>query len=341
MFELAKQDEFKLSILLKTARAIRIDNYKLEIIGLVGESEKIIKLSPEIDSDLYIKEVQKFLTEKVLGVVGGYPAYLQRWSKMGQVDSSNLANLLKIGEIGATIAVANSKYLTVDLLPLVWWSATNTDSQAEIGRYLLMRDDFLVSDTAKEIAKFLLEFLPFSENPLDLLNTTNLILQENLISAKQKLKLWKMGARKSYILVSFLARQKGNLPSDNLPFLTFDNPELAVASGEQNQIFIRTCKHILNKINEEHTLYKTLEVIHQHFSHPNILRTHTIDDINLQLDNLQITDRKLRARMFLAGVNENLVISEISAHNLSGSTIRKKLSSILSPITDALTTLSK
>lgn len=340
MFEVEQQDLFKLNILLTSARAIRIDTYKLEVIGLTQSGEeKIIKLTPNIDSTQYIKAVQQFLIEKVLGSMGGYPAYLQRWSKMGHVDSANLANLLKIGDIGATIAVANSKYLSAELLPLVWWCATNTDEQAEVGWYLLVRPEFLASDTSKDIAQFLLEFLPFSENPLDLLNTTNAILQEGLLSEEKVAKLWRSGGRKHYILVAFLERKKGRLPDDGLPVTTFAQEELAIASGRQNQILIKTCLQILTKINEEHTLYRTLEVIHQHFSHPQILRSHTIADINLQVDALNLTDDNIRARMFLAGVCESLVVSEISAHNLSGSTIRKKLQPILEPITTALQAL--
>ncbi len=340
MFELEQQDEFKLNILLKTTQAIRIDTYKLEVVGLGHDmSEKIVKLNPVVDSAQYIKDVQQFLTEKVLGSMGGYPAYLQRWSKMGQVDSSNLRNLLKIGSIGATIAVANSKYLTNELLPLVWWCATNTDEQAEVGRYLLSRNDFLAHDISKHIAQYLLEFLPFSEHPLDQLVTTSLILQSELIDSEKKQKLWKMGGRKNYILVSFLERQKGKLFDDGLPYQEYDELELSVASGQQNQLFIRTCMQVLKKINEEHTLYKLLEVIHEHFQHPDILRSHTIEDIELQLG--QYKNPKLRARYFLAGVTESLVISEISAHSLSGSTIRKKLAYILEPISTALITLTK
>jgi hypothetical protein len=56
--------------------------------------------------------------------LGGYPSYLKRWSRMGQVGSSNLKSLLKIGNIEAVVAVANSQNLNDEVLDLVWWCAT-------------------------------------------------------------------------------------------------------------------------------------------------------------------------------------------------------------------------
>lgn len=321
---ISSADSLKLNILIKTSIAIRIDRYKLEVIGLNKEhQEKIVKLNPGIDSDAYIKLVQQFLTEKVLGSMGGYPSYLKRWSRMGQVDSANLSSLLKIGNPAAVIAVSNSKNLSEDLLNLVWWCATNTDEQAEIGRFLLSKPELIDNDIAKNIANYLLEFLPFSENQLDLINTANLILQKDLISDEKKAKLWKTGARKHYILIGFLERQKGNLPED----------------GNQDEIFVRTCIHILKKINQEYILYRVLELISQHFSRDldTTLTKITSEDFIQKVQNL---DNKEEAKEMLARVGEHLVISEISAHALCGSTIRKKLDYILKPIHTALTIAS-
>jgi hypothetical protein len=316
-------DSLKLNILIKTSIAIRIDRYKLEVIGLNKDfAEKIVKLNPNIDSDKYIKAVQQFLTEKVLGSMGGYPSYLKRWSRMGQVDTANLTSLLKIGSPNAVIAVSNSKNLSEELLNLVWWCATNTDEQAEIGRFLLSKPELINNDVAKQVARkiasHLLEFLPFSENQLDLINTANLILQNDLISDEKKSKLWKTGARKHYILIGFLERQKGNLPE----------------VGNQDEIFLKTCLNILKKINQEYILYRVLELISNHFKTENTTTKISSDELIEKVKNLE---NKEQAGEILARVGEHLVISEISAHALSGSTIRKKLSYILEPINTALT----
>jgi hypothetical protein len=316
---ISSADSLKLNILIKTSIAIRIDRYKLEVIGLNKHfEEKIVKLTLDGDSDAYIKAVQQFLTEKVLGSMGGYPSYLKRWSRMGQVDSANLSSLLKIGSPAAVIAVSNSKNLGEELLKLVWWCATNTDEQAEIGRFLLTKSELIHNSVAKDIAHYLLEFLPFSENQLDLINTANLILQQDLISDEKKAKLWKMGARKHYILIGFLERQKGNLPE----------------SGNQDEIFIKTCLHILKKINQEYILYRVLELISAHFSQYTQTSIKITSDELIEKANHVATQED--AIQLLAQVGEHLVISEISAHALGGSTIRKKLNYILEPIRTTL-----
>jgi hypothetical protein len=68
-------------------------------------------------------------------------------------------SLLKIGNIEAVVAVANSQNLNDEVLDLVWWCATNTDQQAEIGRFLLTRDFVAKHSVGQQIAHYLLEFL--------------------------------------------------------------------------------------------------------------------------------------------------------------------------------------
>ncbi len=182
---LSTEDTLKLNVLIATSIAIRIDTYKLVVVGLNTQfKEQVINLNPTGDSDVYIKEIKKLLINQVLGAMGGYPSYLKRWSRMGQVASSNLTSLLKLGEVEALVAVSNATNLDKDLLKLVWWCATNTDNQAEIeiGRFLLTKDLCVNTEVGKDIAHYLLEFLPFTQDVEQLINTTNLILQKDLIS---------------------------------------------------------------------------------------------------------------------------------------------------------------
>lgn len=64
------------------------------------------------------------------------------------------------------------------MLKLTWWCATNTANQAEIGRLLLTKDFIINTYIGKNIAKYLLELLPFIHNIEQLIDTTNLILQK-------------------------------------------------------------------------------------------------------------------------------------------------------------------
>ncbi|EEZ80681.1 hypothetical protein [Candidatus Thioglobus sp.] len=343
---LTPEDTLKLNVLISTSVAIRIDVYKLIVVGLTKDKkEQTIALQPSGDSSKYIQAVQKLLIGKVLGGMGGYPSYLKRWSRMGQVSSSNLKSLLKIGSIEAVVAVANSQNLNDEVIELVWWCATNTDQQAEIGRFLLTRDFVVEHPVGKQIANYLLEFLPFTDDTTQLIDTTNLVLQEGLISQESKDRLWKQGQRKTAFLVGFIERMKDSLPNnDGTVALSLNNKELDCVSSEQGQIMLKTIAHILKKINQEYVLYRTLEVLGKCLSHPMIHPYDQIDKLQKQsqsvLEKLGRDDEQIQARLLLAGVSERLVVSTISAHGLAGSAIRKKLVHVLTPIQDALKLLT-
>jgi len=343
---LEPEDILKLNVLIATSVAIRIDTYKLTVVGLNAQfKEQIIALKPSGDSEVYIKEVKKLLVTQVLGAMGGYPSYLKRWSRMGQVESSNLTSLLKLGEVEAVVAVSNSTNLDNDLLKLTWWCATNTDNQAEIGRFLLTKPFVLNTQTGREIAQYLLEFLPFVDDIEQLIDTTSLVLQEGLIEQKDKDRLWKQGQRKTAFLVGFVERMRGNLPNEfNLKIPNYEHSDLQIINNQQSQLFLTTLGHILKKINQEYVLYRALEVLGQYMSHQDISTQNTIEKITNQVSDLSLTadneQDKLDARLLLAGVSEKLVVSTISAHNLTGSAIRKKLAHVLEPIQQALKTLT-
>ena len=343
---LEPEDILKLNVLIATSVAIRIDTYKLTVVGLNAQfKEQIIALKPSGDSEVYIKEVKKLLVTQVLGAMGGYPSYLKRWSRMGLVESSNLTSLLKLGEVEAVVAVSNSTNLDNDLLKLTWWCATNTDNQAEIGRFLLTKPFVLNTQTGREIAQYLLEFLPFVNDIEQLIDTTSLVLQEGLIEQKDKDRLWKQGQRKTAFLVGFVERMRGNLPNEfNLKIPNYEHSDLQIINNQQSQLFLTTLGHILKKINQEYVLYRALEVLGQYMSHQDISMQNTIEKITNQVSDLSLTANneqdKLDARLLLAGVSEKLVVSTISAHHLTGSAIRKKLAHVLEPIQQALKTLT-
>jgi hypothetical protein len=343
---LEPEDILKLNVLIATSVAIRIDTYKLTVVGLNTQfKERTISLKPSGDTHAYIKAVKKLLATQILGVMGGYPSYLKRWSRMGQVESSNLNSLLKLGEVEAVVAVANSTNLNTELLKLTWWCATNTDNQAEIGRFLLTKPFVLNTQTGQEIAQFLLEFLPFVNDTEQLIDTTSLVLQKNLITQKDKIRLWKQGQRKTAFLVGFVEQMSQNLPNEfNAQAQNYTHQDLQIINSEQSQIFLTTLAHILKKINQEYVLYRSLEALGQYMAHTNISPKNSLDAINQQINNLSLIanneQEKLNARLLLAGVSERLVVSTISAHRLTGSAIRKKLAPVLMPIQQALKILT-
>jgi hypothetical protein len=143
-----------------------------------------------------------------------------------------------------------------------------------------------------QIAHYLLEFLPFTNDTTQLIDTTNLLLQDNLIyfllefDTAQYLRVFepldatgkclillrcdiKHVQRKTAFLVGFIERMEGNLPNNNNTIALDSNiKELECVNSEQGQIMLQTINHILKKINQEHVLYRTLEVLGTYLSHP-------------------------------------------------------------------------
>ncbi len=349
LFVLTPEDTLRLNALMTLSCAIRIDEYKMSVFGLTapGEEKKVC-LNPSGDERKYLEAVHDLLVSKVLGTMGGYPAYLKRWSRMGDVSLQNLASLLKLGNIEAVIAVANAKKLSYDILPLVWWCAFNTDKQAEIARYLLSRKEVVAHDIGKEIARYLLDFLPFIQNTVELMDSVNLLLQNSLISEEAKIKLWRQGQRKPVFLIGFLERLAYQLPKTDIAHLKSQEQGilyLEKINSPEGQIFLNVCGVVLKKINQEYVLYRLLEALGKYCAHTLIRKMDTLSKIEAQIDTAMselspnVYLEKVRARLFLAGISEHLVIQSIARYGLMGSTIRKKLAHILLPVQNALDTL--
>jgi hypothetical protein len=310
---LGAEDNFKLNVLISNSIAIRLDTYKMCIYGLTKDKkEQVLQLSDENNHDKYIDEIQAFLVNKVLGIMGGYPSYLKRWSRMGEVSSKNLKELLMLGNVEAVIAVVNVKELDLEIIELAWWCATNTDYQAEIGRYLLNKENVVKHSIGQDIAQYLFEFIPFIENQTELMDSVFLILNGNLLSQEQKQKLLKQGERKTVFLIGFLERNLINS-------------------------FAQTAQKILKKITHEAVLYRVLDEIGKYYHHPMVQALTTIKALEQQAENINTTDSK--TKLLLAGVSEKLVVHEIASQNLAGSNIRKQLKFILEPIQKSLETI--
>ena len=59
---LTPEDTLRLNVLISTCVAIRVDVYKLVVVGLTEDKkEQTITLNPDIDSSKYIQAVQKLL----------------------------------------------------------------------------------------------------------------------------------------------------------------------------------------------------------------------------------------------------------------------------------------
>ena len=206
---LSNEDSLRLNVLLaQKVSAIRIDEGKLILYALTQKGEAKIQLNPTQRNEKYIKEVKDFLSTKALGAPGGFPMFLSRWNRMGDLRNSSLDKLLLLGEEEAVTAVVNNKNITADIAKSAWWAVQS----AENARSMLANESVVQSDIGTELAQFLIEFLPFEEDPLSMLISTRLVLQEGLISEDDVLKLWKKGKAKNTLYVGFLDVRPDEIP---------------------------------------------------------------------------------------------------------------------------------
>ncbi|GAB6042398.1 hypothetical protein [Endothiovibrio diazotrophicus] len=220
MLELSSEDALRLNVLAAQADAVRIDEGKMIVYALIGDREMKVELNPTGRHEAYLKAVRELLSSVALDSPGGYPIYLQRWTRMGQIDHGRLKQLLRLGEPEAVIAVAGAPSLDDELARLVWWAAHGTD----VARRMLEREAVVHGTMGPILARFLIEFLPFEENPLEMVDSVRLVLQPGLVDEAERQRLWSAGKRRAAYRVGFLVTCPETLPMDALA-----NPKLKVA----------------------------------------------------------------------------------------------------------------
>ncbi len=206
--ELSSEDALRLNVLIANAEAVRIDENSMTVYGLNGEQEMKFPLNPTGRSDVYLQKVREMLSSAVLDSPGGYPVFMRRWTRMGQIDNDQLDRLLKIGEPEAVMAVVCSRSLSNELARRAWWCAP----YSEHARRMLENPAVVAEPMGKVLAEHLIEHLPFETEPRDMLNTVRLVLQPGLIDEEQKGKLWESGSRNKSYRIGFLETLPHDLP---------------------------------------------------------------------------------------------------------------------------------
>lgn len=277
--ELSPEDNLRLNVLLtQELQAVRIDESKMKVFALTPKGEASVSLNPNCRDDQYLKRVRELFSTHVLGSPGGYPVYLKRWTRMGQDrENSSLHSLLQLGEPEAVVAVVHAPGLTAELARLAWWAMP----EAENARRMLASTQVVDSDIGRELAEFLIEYLPFETEPAAILNSVRLILQPGLLSEEIHQDLWQRAARKGTIYVSFLQAMPDALPEiteshsayDELkaavaPLLEKDNQvarQLCRAMSPAGQAFLKTIIKAMDKLADEAAAVALFDVIGAYF----------------------------------------------------------------------------
>lgn len=214
MAELCAEDSLRLHVLLAAnPLAIRIDEDRFKVQALTAQGERELSLHPVGRSDAYLRQVRELISGHVLGSPGGYPRYLGRWTRMGQMHqmrSESLCKLLLLAEPEAVMAAICVPGLDETLARRAWWCCQTS----EYARRILKSPHLQASSLARELAQYLLEHLPFETEPLLVADTVAMVLQPGLISDEQRLDLWRRSARNPASLLGFLRTLPQALPSE-------------------------------------------------------------------------------------------------------------------------------
>lgn len=271
---LSDEDTLRLNVLLANeVQAIRIDENRNAVYGLTPEGEIKVQLNPNCRAEKYVKQVRAMLSGHVMGSPGGYPVFLRRWTRMGQMRDESLAELLLLGEPEAVVAVAHAAGLSPELARRAWWAMPSAD----IARRMLENEAVAKDDLAKELADFLIDYLPFETEPRDIIDSVRLVLQPGLIDQEKRRKIWERGQRKNVFYVGFLDAIPNALPAeqqqreDTADYVNQleelhvkGNPIadrlLAVLSGS-GQAFLSTVETVLKKPSHQEVMTLLLEAV--------------------------------------------------------------------------------
>ncbi len=364
---LASQDALRINVLLANKPlAIRIHESSMTLYGLSEKGELKVELNPDCRDEQYIKKVKEMLSGYVLGSPGGYPVYLQRWTRMGQMRADNLEQLLLLGEPEAVIALACASGLSDELARRAWW----VQEDAENARRMLINDAVKQGAMGPLLAAYLVEYLPFESEPEQMMMTVALVLQPGLIDAAMKTDLWKKSQRKNPYLVGFLSTCADSIP-DQQPesphYLQLksdlgDESENAVAqlllrvTSPAGEAFIRTAIKVLGKPTTQEMVTTTLDVLAGYFS---AMRQdgrvdETLDELeqdaeeylkNVPAEAQSVMqkcgdcEQQLYSMRLLSGMSYGVIRPCLGDSTAIGSLMRRKLEPVMTPLLEHIKNL--
>jgi hypothetical protein len=364
--DLSSEDALRLNVLLANRpQAIRIDESSMTLYGLSEKGEAKVTLNPNCRHDHYLRKVREVLSGHVLGSPGGYPIYLKRWSRMGQTRDENLEHLLLLGEPEAVVAVTCASGLSDELARRAWWTSQDPDN----ARRMLNIAAIVEGNMGPELARFLIEYLPFETEPQLMIENLRLALQPGLISEEERGDLWKRCQRKPSYYLGFLASRPDDLPlerpakalseeeSSVLQTLVEANNPVALQylriSSDAGQAFLATVLKVMDKPANQDVVTLLLDVIRDYLAplRPEGDPDLTLEGLEQQADSaeqpalracieaLPSRDGELRSLYLLSGLGYGVVRPVFSKTDAIGSLMRKRLESVFAPLRSRLESL--
>jgi len=368
--ELANEDLLRINVLLAhNCEAIRIDEQTLTVYGLAGNNEAAIALNPNCRAEQYLRRVRELLSNHALGSPGGYPVFLQRWTRMGQQRGTQLDRLLLLGEPEAVVAVAGAPDLTDELARRAWWCQPTMEN----ARRMLERQSVVQGEMGRTLADFLVEHLAFENDHLAVVTTIKLVLQPQLIDSAVRERIWKRGTHRNAYRLGFVEATPDELPEALAPRADFERyrerlSRLATAGNAPasllyrlldsgGQTYLAAIEELLSHPLDKFTTAHLLNVMGGYFS-PARLGDRESDiagitararrdyataaeAISALRELLPEIEEETVAMLALAHSGEPLATPIIAKTTASGTLLRRKLEPVLHPLLGHVHTLRR
>ncbi|MEM7402244.1 MAG: hypothetical protein AAF304_09885 [Pseudomonadota bacterium] len=366
--QLSSEDQLRLNVLVaQPLQAVRIDESRMQVHVLSEKGDASVQLNPTCKDEKYIRLVRQFLSTHFLGSPGGYPVFLRRWTRMGQARDDSLEKLLLVGEPEAVAAVVHAQGLTDELARRAWWSSAT----AENARRMLEKECVVKGKMGKELAQFLVEFLPFEEQQKAIIDSVNLVLQPGLIDEEMRNELWKRGNRKNSYYIGFLQQTPNALPVEKEPHNDWQDISvkledeiarenkvaqlLCQSLSSAGQAYLETAQLVLKKPNDQEAVAAIFNTIGDYFDkfQNSVYKWRDIEELTAfveegfashqEIRKLIVIDEgfrpKLKALFTLSMISETLVDPIFGMTDAIGSVMRKRIEHVVRPITENLQVL--
>jgi len=274
--ELSNEDNLRLNVLIhQDLQAIRIDESRMLLYALTKKGEAKVELKPNCRDDKYLRLVREMLSTHALGSPGGYPVYLRRWTRMGEMREESLQGLLLLGESEAVVAVANSPQLNEEVARRAWWAMPDAD----IARRMLRQPKISGSEIGKELAAYLLDYLPFETEANNIVESVRLVLQPGLVDEATVKSLWSRAGRKSAYYIGFLLTIPDELPEQAPENPLYKTAREVLRNGNESvyahlilkllspsgQVFLKTIQNAMDRLADQHVTVMLLNAVQRYF----------------------------------------------------------------------------
>ncbi|MBU1666745.1 MAG: hypothetical protein KKG92_15330 [Gammaproteobacteria bacterium] len=345
--DLSPEDSFRLQVLLaQDLRAVRIEESEASPVlhALTDKGEASIPLCPNCRLDKYLRLIRELLSGHALGSPGGYPVFLSRWTRHGQMEGLNLGRLLLTGEPEAVVAVVHSPGLTDELARDAWWAMPSIEN----ARLMLSREKVAKGAMGPILADYLVEHLPFLQDEhLDIMDTVVVLLYSGVLTEATRAAIWRRGKRSNTHYVAFLELAGWDTPQ-TLPLLlparadrdlrladlahllaAGDLAALALARAleAQGQTFLVAVAEILERPETQEVVNRTLNALGRYFASGSP-QAQSESRMNV----CQALEPQLEAAARLAHTSDEQVTQIFTRSTAIGSLMRRKIEPLVSGV---------